>query len=57
MEHQPLATPAEPEKSVLEVSDADIDIARLIIKMNEIEGRTTDEATLKVANAKPAAYQ
>lgn len=57
MEYQPPATPTEPEKSVLYVTDVDIDIARLIVRIDKIDGRNTPEATLKVANAKSATDQ
>ena len=33
------------------VSDADIDIARMILKLDRLDGRESDPATLRVANA------
>ncbi len=57
MEYQPPATPTEPEKSVLYVTDTDIDMARLIAIIDKMDDRETPEATLKVANAKSATGQ
>ncbi len=33
------------------VSDADIDIARLLVKVDRLDGRESDPATLRIANA------
>ena len=33
------------------VSDADIDIARLLVKLDRLDGRESDPATLRIANA------
>lgn len=33
------------------VSDADIDIARLLVKLDRLDGRVSDPATLRIANA------
>lgn len=42
------------EPKVLLVSDADIDMARTIVEIDRIEGRQTDDATLRIANATSA---
>ena len=53
MEYRPAEQPEVTEKT-LYVTEVDVDTARFIIEIDRIEGRPSDEATLRIANARPA---